>query len=972
MASKSEIEAGRAIVRIQLGGKIQLSKDLQDVQAQMKSVARNLESYGASTARIGATITAAFGGALASLSFPVKLASDAQTTQASFETLLGSATKTKNLLGELQQFAASTPFQFGELANASRLMLAFGISSQNIVPTLRRIGDVASATGNDVGELARIYGLAKTQGRLFAEDINQLTGRGIPIIAALAKQFGVAESEVRELVREGKVGFAELERAFVDLTAAGSQFGGGMERQSRTFSGVLSTLRDNINAALRPIGESLLPMLTSLGQRAITVAQQIGKWIETNKSSIPILASVLAGGTALGAGLLTLGTAVIGVGSAIRGAATVSGTLSRIWSQLTGTTQSGATATSAAAMATDRDAQAKTRNTSATQIARAAVTQFNTSVTAATAKTLAQAAAIDQATGSIGRYTAAVRLASGQAPPTARTPRPSSPRQASTSTPQGTGLVVAPKQAATASRGLGTYNKRLPPIIANTAKAAKSTGSLTNNLVTLAAVSGSTGAANAAMATTMASSLTGLLRGPLAGISRIFTALPPQAKIVGLAIAGAGAVAASGFVGILGVTGRLPEVLTNTGLKVQELGKTIGTTFQGITAAVSQMDLGGALEIAMQGMKLASLQGVQAVHQSLVWLVDNGRDILVDFAKFTANLMQRLFENIGQLVVTALTKGMSGVRDRLKDLITEGIGGTLDQAIERNKKKLDELVAAQQQQTATNDSNSQSTRRRSDNRSTSTRAPKPPRESSTGSTVSKQAESAAAARIRQLRDEIYAMRFGENAAKLRTLALDGASKSELRQVRALMLQRDAIEKSKQAMMDAADAENRRRAIVSQNAKALTDSVRTPAEAFRDRIREVFKLSQQQAISAETEKRALASARQEFMSQSGVSSSGPSTPQQAQGLFDQGSREQFFTRLRERQAELVKQQAMRRQAGGIEKKEHSKAIQQAAQGRKPKADRQDLQLSTQRNVILGRIERAIENLSDKPAETVRIP
>ena len=75
-----------------------------------------------------------------------------------------------------------------------------------------------------VNEIAELYGKARVQGRLFAEDINQLTGRGIPIIQELAKQFGVSDSEVKKLVESGKVGFPNIERSFMDMTSQGGKF----------------------------------------------------------------------------------------------------------------------------------------------------------------------------------------------------------------------------------------------------------------------------------------------------------------------------------------------------------------------------------------------------------------------------------------------------------------------------------------------------------------------------------------------------------------------------------------------------------------------------------------------------------------------------------------------------------------------------------------------------------------------------
>ena len=188
----------------------------------------------------------------------ISMAADLEQVEVAFGTLLGSTEAADKMIRDLQNFAATTPFQFPGLADAARMLVAFGIDADNTIPTLRRIGDVAAGIGAPIGEIAEVYGKARVQGRLFAEDINQLTGRGIPIIGELAKQFGVTESEVRGLVESGKVNFGHLEQAFISLTSEGGKFEGLMEAQSQTIAGLWSTLKDNVGLALVSLGKSII------------------------------------------------------------------------------------------------------------------------------------------------------------------------------------------------------------------------------------------------------------------------------------------------------------------------------------------------------------------------------------------------------------------------------------------------------------------------------------------------------------------------------------------------------------------------------------------------------------------------------------------------------------------------------------------------------------------------------------------
>lgn len=237
------------------------AKGVNSVTMAGRKATRTLNEM--SRAATGVALSLSAGALTAAGVAAIKLAADVETTRVQFEVLTKSADKANQLLGEITELAASTPFQKMELADAGRKLLAFGSSAEDVVVQLRQIGDIAALTGNSITELAELYGKAQVQGRLFAEDINQLTGRGIPIIQELAKQFGVTDAEVKKLVEDGKVGFANIQQAFADMTSGAGQFAGGMERLSETTAGKLSTLKDNLSEIAVEIGERLLPSVNA-------------------------------------------------------------------------------------------------------------------------------------------------------------------------------------------------------------------------------------------------------------------------------------------------------------------------------------------------------------------------------------------------------------------------------------------------------------------------------------------------------------------------------------------------------------------------------------------------------------------------------------------------------------------------------------------------------------------------------------
>ena len=171
--------------------------------------------------------------------------------------LVGDAAQAKQLTTELRSLGANTPLEFPDLAEAGQLLIAFGESAADVPKTLERIGDIATGIGAPLRDIAEIYGKARVQNTLFAEDINQLTGRGIPVIQEFARILGEPESAVKKLASEGKITFPMLEAAFRNLTREGGKFHGMMESQSKTATGMWSNMKDALTALKTELGEPI-------------------------------------------------------------------------------------------------------------------------------------------------------------------------------------------------------------------------------------------------------------------------------------------------------------------------------------------------------------------------------------------------------------------------------------------------------------------------------------------------------------------------------------------------------------------------------------------------------------------------------------------------------------------------------------------------------------------------------------------
>lgn len=178
-----------------------------------------------------------------------------QKLEVAFNTMLGSADKAEALMAQLVRTAAITPFDLEGVAQGAKQLLAYGMEAENVNETLTRLGDIAAGLSMPLNDLVYLYGTTMAQGRLYTQDLNQFTGRGIPMIEELAKVFGVAESKVKDLVEAGRVGFPEVQKVIENLTGEGSKFGGLMEEQSKTITGQISNIEDAISTMFNDMGK---------------------------------------------------------------------------------------------------------------------------------------------------------------------------------------------------------------------------------------------------------------------------------------------------------------------------------------------------------------------------------------------------------------------------------------------------------------------------------------------------------------------------------------------------------------------------------------------------------------------------------------------------------------------------------------------------------------------------------------------
>jgi len=226
-------------------------------------------------------------------------ASNLENAVADFTTLTGSAENARETVQDLQALGAATPFEFGDLSSATRLLLGFGAATrENLIPTLRMLGDTAGGNAQRLDSITLAFSQIAAGGRASMQDINQLINAGVPIVAELARMWGVNIGQARQMISQGRATGEVVSEAFRNMTSEGGMFHRGMERASQTLTGRFSTFTDNVKIMAATIGTALLPQLKAGLEVVNGWVEGIQQWATSNKDAITAVFSAI--GKALG------------------------------------------------------------------------------------------------------------------------------------------------------------------------------------------------------------------------------------------------------------------------------------------------------------------------------------------------------------------------------------------------------------------------------------------------------------------------------------------------------------------------------------------------------------------------------------------------------------------------------------------------------------------------------------------------
>ena len=262
-----------------------LGKATKKVEELGKKARRSAGGVGALAKQVVALVTAA--AVLGTTRFVIGKTAELETQTRSLQVLTGELSVAKGIIQELQGFASVTPFTSTELIESAKRLKAFGVDTEKLVDTTKRLADISGATGARLSEVATAYGQVQAKGRLQGEELLQLQERGIDIQGELQRMYGLSGEEFSKALQKGRISAKATEVAIERLTNKGGKYANGAISQSDTLAGRFSTLQDNIDTLARNIGETLKPAIDTVLRLAIKAVNEINtllsKGAEANK-----------------------------------------------------------------------------------------------------------------------------------------------------------------------------------------------------------------------------------------------------------------------------------------------------------------------------------------------------------------------------------------------------------------------------------------------------------------------------------------------------------------------------------------------------------------------------------------------------------------------------------------------------------------------------------------------------------------
>lgn len=229
-------------------------KTIGDMGKKLSSVGQSLQSAGKKITKA----TTAFAGIAA---IGVKYNATMETYATSFEVMTGSAEKAADVVDELKDIAASTPFEMPELAETTQLLMNYGFTADDALEKMTMLGDISQGSADKMNRIATAYGQMSSAGKVSLEDVKQMIEAGFNPLQEISESTGESMESLYDRISAGTISVDEITASMQRSTSEGGRYFQSMEKQSLTFSGQISTLKDNVQGLLGNVTSGIFEKL---------------------------------------------------------------------------------------------------------------------------------------------------------------------------------------------------------------------------------------------------------------------------------------------------------------------------------------------------------------------------------------------------------------------------------------------------------------------------------------------------------------------------------------------------------------------------------------------------------------------------------------------------------------------------------------------------------------------------------------
>lgn len=314
--TREQLEKGLKDLKSDLNKLEQSSKGITD------KMAKSFSALGSTFTNVGQKLTVGLTVPLSALSIAtLNYSSDVEQLETSFEVMTGNAEKAGEIMKELKEIGSTTPFEVKGLAEVTQLLMNYGFTAEDAIDSMEMLGDISQGSADKMNSIALAYGQMSSAGKVNLQDIKQMINAGFNPLQEIAETTGETMESLYDRISKGTISVDEITASMKRSTQQGGKYYKSMEKQSKTLSGKISTLKDTFNELASSILDTAMPSIKSLVDK---VTDTLDKFNELDDGTKKTILTILSIATVAGPTLSVFGKVTTGLGNVIKGFGNVS------------------------------------------------------------------------------------------------------------------------------------------------------------------------------------------------------------------------------------------------------------------------------------------------------------------------------------------------------------------------------------------------------------------------------------------------------------------------------------------------------------------------------------------------------------------------------------------------------------------------------------------------------------------------